>query len=195
MPAPSRRARWSTERAGPRRAEIWDATTPAVDRHGHQRRLRPALGRADRPGLCRQQRHCGASAIAQGVRPRPRPERRPLPRCRSFPTAISASLPDEDALDEHPLNQATTSTSASKAPPASSASAITPRSNGRHRLRRTAQRSARSSSRGDEAAVVRSIKMASEIYAPVAGEVTAVQRRARRPARFGQRSGRRGAGS
>ena len=41
--------------------------------------------------------------------------------------------------------------------------------------------------KGDEAAVVESVKAASEIYAPVAGEVVAVNADARRRARHGQR--------
>ena len=42
-------------------------------------------------------------------------------------------------------------------------------------------------SKGDEAAVVESVKAASEVYAPVSGEVVAVNARSRSRSRHGQR--------
>ena len=107
-------------------------------------------------------------------------------RCRSFRTAITAAEA-EDIHEHRASSPRTMNGSGSRATSAPSASPTTRRRSSATSSMSSCRRSARKVEKGKEAAVVESVKAASEVYAPVGGEVVAVNEALSRRPRDGQR--------
>ena len=118
-------------------------------------------------------------------------------RCPSFPIAISANPhPDEVVRMVNPLHHAIMNGSASKAISPPSASADYAQEQLGDVVYVELPEVGKKLAKGGEAAVVESVKAASEVYAPLAGEVTEVNAALADAPGLGQRGpGRRTAGS
>ena len=149
----------------------------------------PSVGAPDRDGLCRDRiRSRRHRARRDGARRGARPSRsRRCPSCRIATNATHRST----HMAELRFTEESRMAARRRRRRDRRHHQIRGRAAGRRRLRRAARSAGKKVAAGGEVAVVESVKAASEIYAPVSGEVDRIQRRDQGRSRQGQRRSRR----